>query len=698
MTFRSYPHDDQPRPASYYSGDDWEDRSRDVNNGIGARRPLDDLLSPAPLDPRVESWHRHKDERLSGEGASYYTSATPRGAAQYNEGRNSSKGLLGSRAHHGEAWSLDDFDVGPKLGEGRFGKIYLSREKVSKYAVVLKAISKEAVLTHNLQHQIRREVELQMYCRHKHILRMLAYFWDEERIFLVLDFAEGGNLATMLDETPLRRLKVCDGARMAAELCMAVQYLHRRGIVHRDVKPENILLKRGEVQLADFTWAVYCPTLHESREPTPRRKRRNTLCGTVDYLPPEMVLQQSYDEGVDMWSVGATVFEMLVGFPPFETSTVRETQERIIRGALLFPKELLPLSSPLMERGGSPRGDEGRLTQEAVDFIRRLLQVNPSMRMTADEAVHHPFIASIVESKRTERLRRRSLSMERSHPQSQPQHLGSEVSGESDRRWDKFSATTTAAPSQTSAMHHSTAQNDDSRRLHFSAVTVSANSTAITVGGAAAVTALQSSVSQTATSGHDVTASTAEGHDDVAEPVVKKTQIANNTEGKEAVERMLSFDPDDNHKGAGSAHTPLQQQSSRNLAEVSTYREGEGVASRNGPPTCSTPCGGGADSLMLSSLMQEDVTAAEDGDGDATARGALRAVLGNSSSADTPSHLSSLNTTKPSDGIRPLGPKNDTLIIGQVQGAAPSNEVEDSIIDGVDDISRIHSMHDSFAL
>ena len=263
-----------------------------------------------------------------------------------------------------DSWSQEDFDIGRKLGEGRFGKIYLAREKQSKYAVVLKCVSKEAVLRHDLAHQIRREVELHMYCRHRHIIRMLAFFWDDERIFMAMDFAEGGDMHRHLDSFPQRIMPEDIAARYLAQLCGAVAYLHARRILHRDIKPDNILLKKGNVKLADFTWAVSC---HQERD------RRKTLCGTIDYLAPEMVSGQDYSAPIDMWSVGCCAFELLCGTAPFEAFDPRETCQRIQSGGLVFPSHVSPL---------------------ARDFVHRLLMVDSSRRMGAEEALRHPFVAA----------------------------------------------------------------------------------------------------------------------------------------------------------------------------------------------------------------------------------------------------------------------------------------------------------------
>ena len=219
----------------------------------------------------------------------------------------------GSTAHlHRASWSLKDFDVGKKIGEGRFGKIYLARERETKFAVVLKCISKEAIAHFDLQHQIRREVELHMFCRHRHILRMLAYFWDTERIFLVLDYAEGGDLFHLHNSFPNRQLPDRTAATVVAQICSALKYLHHHRILHRDVKPENILLKKGVVKLADFTWAVLCHDTATTANGT-SASRRSTVCGTLDYLSPELVCSEPYDYPVDAWSVGAMTYELLCG-------------------------------------------------------------------------------------------------------------------------------------------------------------------------------------------------------------------------------------------------------------------------------------------------------------------------------------------------------------------------------------------------
>jgi serine/threonine protein kinase len=111
----------------------------------------------------------------------------------------------------------------------------------------------------------------------------------------------------------------------------ALAYLHKKHVIHRDIKPENLLLgMKGELKIADFGWSVHAP-----------HSRRTTLCGTLDYLPPEMVEGRDHNEKVDLWSLGVLCYEFLVGSPPFEDQTsYRATYRRIAQVDLSFPSNL----------------------------------------------------------------------------------------------------------------------------------------------------------------------------------------------------------------------------------------------------------------------------------------------------------------------------------------------------------------------
>lgn len=182
----------------------------------------------------------------------------------------------GSKKKSG-AWELANFDIGRPLGRGKFGNVYLAREKDTKFVVALKVLFKKQIQRDNVEHQVRREIEIQSHLRHPNILRLYGFFHDPARIYLILEYAPKGALYKELQTQPNKRFDERRTAGYILSLADALIYLHERDVIHRDIKPENLLLgHNGELKIADFGWSVHEPN-----------SSRTTLCGTVDYLPPE---------------------------------------------------------------------------------------------------------------------------------------------------------------------------------------------------------------------------------------------------------------------------------------------------------------------------------------------------------------------------------------------------------------------------
>jgi len=256
-------------------------------------------------------------------------------------------------------WCLNDFEIGRPLGRGKFGSVYLAREKRYKYIVAIKVLQKSQLLKAGVEHQLRREIEIQSHLRHRNILRMYGYFYDAKRIYLILEYSPGGELYKEL--TRRGRFSERTSAKYISDLSSALRYCHKKHIIHRDIKPENLLVGfNGEIKIADFGWSVHAPT-----------SRRNTLCGTLDYLPPEMVEGREHDEKVDIWSLGILLYEFLVGSPPFEAEGHSATYRRIQRVDLRFPKGL---------------------SEDSKDLISKLLRKNPEERLPLEMVPQHPWV------------------------------------------------------------------------------------------------------------------------------------------------------------------------------------------------------------------------------------------------------------------------------------------------------------------
>lgn len=258
---------------------------------------------------------------------------------------------------------LGMFEIGKPLGKGKFGRVYLVKERSSGFICALKVMYKsELQQGSGVEKQVRREIEIQSNLRHPNILRLYGHFHDPKRIFLILEFAGQGELYKLLRKAS--RFPEWKAAQYVAQMASALRYLHRKHVIHRDIKPENILVGiHDEIKISDFGWSVHAPT-----------HRRATLCGTLDYLPPEMIKSGSkdnwYDEKVDLWSLGVLTYEFLVGEAPFEDTPVM-TQRRIARADMTIPSFVSP---------------------EARDLIKKLLVLDPDKRLPLEDVQQHPWI------------------------------------------------------------------------------------------------------------------------------------------------------------------------------------------------------------------------------------------------------------------------------------------------------------------
>jgi serine/threonine protein kinase len=127
---------------------------------------------------------------------------------------------------------------------------------------------------------VKREIEIQSHLKgHCNILQLYGFFHDKERVYLILEYAPGGEIYKILKKQPKSRFSEEAATSIIRQLCHGMSFMHEKGIIHRDIKPENLLLSTQDtVKVADFGWSVYAPS-----------DRRKTLCGTLDYLPPEMI-------------------------------------------------------------------------------------------------------------------------------------------------------------------------------------------------------------------------------------------------------------------------------------------------------------------------------------------------------------------------------------------------------------------------
>ncbi|NWR84103.1 AURKA kinase, partial [Furnarius figulus] len=319
------------------------------------------LPVPATVRPQVPNKSSEKAQQAPGPAKNPEAESTSKQKSEETAKKKNEEAKKKNEETKKRQWSLDDFEIGRPLGKGKFGNVYLAREKQSKFILALKVLFKTQLEEAGVEHQLRREVEIQSHLRHPNILRLYGYFHDVTRVYLILEYAPRGEVFK-----ELQKLTKFDEQRTATyitELGDALLYCHSKSVIHRDIKPENLLLgSNGELKIADFGWSVHAPS-----------SRRTTLCGTLDYLPPEMIEGRTHDEKVDIWSLGVLCYEFLVGKPPFEATTYQETYRAISRVEFKFP--------PFVTEG-------------ARDLISKLLKHNPFHRLPLKDVLLHPWITA----------------------------------------------------------------------------------------------------------------------------------------------------------------------------------------------------------------------------------------------------------------------------------------------------------------
>lgn len=227
----------------------------------------------------------------------------------------------------GKLFTFHDFDVRATVGTGTFGRVRMVRIKGhrDKTPLALKILKKaEAIRLKQVEHVKAEKVILSM-IEHPFLVNLLTTFQDDKRLFMLMEFVNGGELFSHLRKEG--RLPNDHARFYAGEITLAFAYLHSMNVIYRDLKPENLLIDcEGHVKITDFGFAKVV------------EDRTFTLCGTPEYLAPEIIQSKGHNRGVDWWALGILTFEMLAGYPPFFDETPFGTYQKILAGRIDFPR------------------------------------------------------------------------------------------------------------------------------------------------------------------------------------------------------------------------------------------------------------------------------------------------------------------------------------------------------------------------
>ncbi|GFR49704.1 hypothetical protein Agub_g11855 [Astrephomene gubernaculifera] len=279
-----------------------------------------------------------------------------------------------------EYWSIKDFALVKEVGSGAASTVYYALCRKSTKPVAIKMYNKSKLSKLN-RRQVEREINIHSSLSHPHIIDFYAAFEDDERIYLVQEYAAGGDL---FDDVKRRGGRLPEREVVQQVLypyLTALAYLHARGIIHRDIKPENTVFTRERVmKVTDFGLAINATT-----------ERPVTRLGTLDYMAPEVLrcpdkhapednkdrVDLEYDTSVDAWAMGVLAYELVVGRPPFGMSCREATMRAIVSAAPSLPDWMSPA---------------------AADFIRTALQRTPGRRSPVAQLLEHPWIVGHMRS------------------------------------------------------------------------------------------------------------------------------------------------------------------------------------------------------------------------------------------------------------------------------------------------------------
>ena len=263
-----------------------------------------------------------------------------------------------------EKLSIHDYESLSIIGRGAFGEVHVCREKKTGDIVAIKKIKKEVLIQKKQIMHTRNEQQFLSNVKSNWTVELKASFQEDDYLYLVMEYLPGGDLMNLLIKKDI--LTESEARFYIAELILAIEEIHKLDCIHRDIKPDNVLIgKNGHIKLSDFGLAKISDKIFEKVDgniPSPRNEeskshQKNYSCvGTAYYVAPEVLNKKGYGQEIDWWSVGAIFFEMLIGYAPFCSKDTNEVCYKILNWQkyLKIPQKI-------------------KISSEAEDLIKKLI-------------------------------------------------------------------------------------------------------------------------------------------------------------------------------------------------------------------------------------------------------------------------------------------------------------------------------------
>ncbi|KAL4512617.1 hypothetical protein ABPG72_020454 [Tetrahymena utriculariae] len=257
---------------------------------------------------------------------------------------------------------LSDYIISHPIGSGAGSLVVKVKSIKTKKEYAIKVVDKQSQYYKSAYKRLKNEIEIHLDLKHQNIVKMIKSFEDSENLYLVMEYCEGGDLFHYLKHH--QKLSEAEAKRITYRLAEGLKYLHDKSIIHRDLKLGNVLLSSDhKVKICDFGLAVRL---------NGNEQEKNTICGTPNYISPEILNKQPYGMKIDCWSFGCILYALIVGHPPFQGQDIVQTLKKVTSQEQFFE---LP----------------NNITDNLRDLLVNIINWNQDSRFTIDQILMHPF-------------------------------------------------------------------------------------------------------------------------------------------------------------------------------------------------------------------------------------------------------------------------------------------------------------------